>query len=480
MTPSPAHLSARESADAVAAHLASSTQAQYFIHQAVIRLNRDASFWLHDNEAAPWRLGVFLHEYVHYLHNFSTVAGVHDFLAQLTLARIFVETVDVDGQCHGMSGLTSEMVMSFHGAVSWRRHLRGSPTAPFNTALHQREISMKVLGVRFAPSVLQLGAQQIPVTTVFVDTEVSSLSAEPELGTVELGSTVLMEGLAWEVERLLFASHEMAPDLLDRGTPFFPYKVSRALFESITNSKPTSQVLTRILLLSLQTSDPGNSFIELAQQFRDRPATESAPEFIVRMTDICSTYLRDIVPFLRSQTWAPESKSFGGRGPAGRGIARLIGKCDEYIALRATEPFFELDGIEGGLQDGRLAELLRAHLPCPVIQDIGPDAGDSEFFTFSPDGFDAAATDEHGAAHGFMQLMSHHLRETGFVETRNLRAFGCNLFGACRAPLASSDPTICRTAPWRSFVATQTVGCWYSQGVSSARGRSRPAKSSTP
>lgn len=68
-------------------HLNTTTLGSYTRNLAIIRLSRDASYWFEENEPTIDRLAVFIHEYVHYLHNFSTIAGIYDFIAQIRLAR---------------------------------------------------------------------------------------------------------------------------------------------------------------------------------------------------------------------------------------------------------------------------------------------------------------------------------------------------------------------------------------------------------
>jgi len=239
----------------------------YLPNQALIRLSRDASFWLQANQPTLGRLGVFLHEYAHFLHNFSTITGIYEFIAQLRLLKLFMNTVDKTGRSHGSMVLDSESQRELKCVLEWRNHLTGCQRIPFSSG-HTQDARITVRGITSQDRAIQLGSSKVPILRVQVRVAVDSRSWHSEEINLEPGSHMLMEGLAWELERMLFIGQGVSTDDLDQQFRLFPYRISRALFEQIANHLPSSEVMAKILLLSLQTSDPGNTFIENAKLFR--------------------------------------------------------------------------------------------------------------------------------------------------------------------------------------------------------------------
>ena len=92
----------------VSDYLHSRTLGTYKSNLALITLQREASFWIANNESTVEHWCMFAHEYAHFLHNFSTIAGLYDFVPHLRLMGLFVRTVDVNGTSHGTDALTEQ------------------------------------------------------------------------------------------------------------------------------------------------------------------------------------------------------------------------------------------------------------------------------------------------------------------------------------------------------------------------------------
>lgn len=456
--------------DMFSSDLKALTLGSYVTDHAIIKLTRDASFWLQDNEPTLARLAVFIHEYMHYIHNFSTVAGIYGFVAQLRLTKLFMGTVGVAGKSYGDSVLDQEALAELRGVAAWLAHLRGgqSPNLQDSSAITSAELTF--LNVEFGQSSIHLSVQDIDVFFAEAKFDVKGRHGMESPISIRFGSDVLMEGLALEVERLLYSTQAGDTSFIEQAPPF-PYKVARIAFEGFSGLQPSFEMMAKILVLALQTSDPGYSFFMIAQALKDEAANGSIEDSLAVITQATEEAIGGVIEALCDRTLLMEVQAFRNKGRAGRGLSLMKDWCTTYLRLRQSKPFFELDIIAAGLDREALINLLKIYPPCPIFQETGPDDADVEMLLLSPAEPDAEQIKDLGATQGLLQFSARHLRGDRILATSSLRHGSCRFYGACKAPLATSSPDVCTKRPWESFSPSDTEGCWYAQGVSLARSR---------
>jgi hypothetical protein len=140
----------------VADHLPSTTLGIYHRNHCLIRLKQDFSFWNPDNEPTLGRLSVFVHEYFHFIHNFSTIVGLYDFVVHLRLLRPFCNTVGFDGRSMGSSVLDSEARNEIQSLLTWRNHLRGGAIRQIADALKRSPAHPSFVGFRHVTQLVHL------------------------------------------------------------------------------------------------------------------------------------------------------------------------------------------------------------------------------------------------------------------------------------------------------------------------------------
>lgn len=456
--------------DMFSSDLKSLALGSYVTDHAIIKLTRDVSFWLQDNEPTLARLVVFIHEYMHYLHNFSTVAGIYGFVAQLRLTKLFMGTVGVAGQSYGDSVLDQEALAELRGVAAWLAHLRGgqSPNLQQSSATTSAELTF--LNVEFGQGSIHLSAQDIDTFFAEAKFDVKGRHGMERPISIRFGSHVLMEGLAWEVERLLYSTQGGDASFVEQAPPF-PYKVARIAFEGTSGLQPSCKMMAKILVLALQTSDPGHSFFMIAQALKTETADKSIEESVADITKATAETIGNVIEALCNRTLQMEVQAFENKGSVGRGLSLMKDWCTTYLRLRQSKPFFELDIIAAGLDREALIDLLKKYPPCPIFQEIGPDDADVEMLLLSPAEPDPEQIKDIGATQGLLQFSACHLRGDRILATSSARQGPCRFYGACKAPLTTRSPDICTKRPWESFSPSDTQGCWYGQGVNLARSR---------
>jgi len=291
---------------------------------------------------------------------------------------------------------------------------------------------------------------------------------------VSLGSEILMEGCAVEAECILLERSGASAETIRDSVPVYPYLTARTVFEGIAGVSPSSKFMCSICVLALQSTDPGDAFIQIAQACK-RPGgafskldEESALErFKASSGDFFRTSIKKIIDNLLPLEIAP----FRERGRAGRGLVRMIEWCNVLLQQRVKDELFELTALDKAPDLEPLVELLRTMPVCPVIQQLDVFDQTDELIFFSDQEVPAEFVSEIAAAQSLLHFSDSHLTADGSIlPTPNAQARDCLFVNACQAPLAISKSQTCRRAPWESFSADEPLGCWYAQGVVAARG----------
>lgn len=430
------------------------------------------SFWYAGNAPTLERWCIFGHEYAHFLHNFSTVSGLWDFVTHLKLCRFFGNTVGHDGTSHGTAALNANDQQDLARTLVCLRHLRGTVYA-FNTDYHRQDVQVRFTDIRHERQVLTFTTQSEPVEleSAHVSFQVWTPRTDEEPCTILLGSWHIMEALAHEIERTIVIANHADVALVDHRAKTYPYKFGRLLFEHLSRTTPSPQTLTRVCLMALQSTDPGAAFIDLANAFATRPAGETEDITLQRFAAITVRAFRKSFAAMTHRTLQPEFDLFASRqGLVGRAIATLGAMCQRYVDLRAQDLFFELGLFEQTLDPDSFHALLQSYPPCPIVHEADLD-GRPEFFNLSRTALPQDSVDALCAYQAFGQFMLAHLDQDGFRPTARCPASKCVFFGACAARPAIEAPHLCQTQPWGTFRPDDAEACLYAAAVSQARGR---------
>jgi len=451
--------------------LASKALGSYIRNRSLIRLERDTSFWKADNEPTVHRLAVFLHEYLHFVHNFSTISGVYDFVVQLRLGRIYVNATDGSGRCKGEPSLSTTSLDEVRGILAWRRHLRGEALPPAPSILKVAGTVPKFDRWQPEPFDVELQSQRIQGTSVKVVFDVSSLPVGIKEVEFRLGTTVLTECCAFEAEALVFEKFGLSSAELRGRVSSYPYLVGRAIFEALSLRQPSSRFLCRICVLALQSTDPGHAFIDLALACASSNAPAGEECLMAWLLAQGTPFIEPIARNILGKALALELAPFLPRGRSGAGLSVMGDWCRALLERRLQEPFFELDAIGFAPDTSALIELLKSLPTCPVLHEI--DAGQDDMLFFS-ESQDADLPKNIGAAQALLSLIDAHFLKGRLSSTEELYRHECSFRGVCKAQLASASPDICEFRPWEAYQPGQRELCWFASAVSDSRGLPTP------
>lgn len=206
-------------------HSSASTVGAYRPNTLLIRLTTDADMEPSSGEPMPVALATNVHEYIHYLHNFTTLMGVLSFHTTFRLYRIFVEGVGPDGR-FSAKRLTPGSLRAINEASATLLNIDGSYDEHkklVNTLADEVKIQIDAVESLKRPSPKEQSTISVRVT-------LANKKNSESFGFV-VGYTFLTEGIAYCIDREIRRKQGWSPLLLDVNTPAYPYMVYRPLLK---------------------------------------------------------------------------------------------------------------------------------------------------------------------------------------------------------------------------------------------------------
>lgn len=462
-------LESEETHEGLWAGWASLQQAQllgsYQPNNSILRLEADASFWsAPQDDRLLERYATFVHEYAHYLHNYSTVAGITDFCCHLYAAYYFILANTPRGRCQGSRALTPTDLARYRRLMALQQHIRGEVHQPDSSKIHGDHANYRTLRLMSSTFASPLLAE--PMQRMDVVMEVTSRRGEPVEVSFALGYRLIDEAIAYNLEKLIFERAGKPTQTLEASTPSFPYKILETLIRDCTKVAPTAEQIIKIGLLALQHTDCGWGMRQLLKQLKEDPAG-----FAPTLDHLTRKTMAQVTPEVSSlfaQLVDPAVKNFSGL--LGEGVRYHRQLCDSFLRERQVDPFFELDlaGIRAD-NTAQFKDFVDRFPPCPILEMRNGQAHDMYFLASTEPG------EEHthmiAAFQAFGTYQRWHLSRSGVVPTNSLPDLPCTYSGYCAVPFARDHPTVCRTKPWNSYDPTAAKLCWFATAVANARSR---------
>jgi hypothetical protein len=441
----------------------------YATNRAFIRLQKRCAFWHPENVVSHENYAIFLHEYLHYLHNFSTGAGISDFLHEINVAQWFVTTVGADGTSAGMDALDEESRTKYHAMQRLRHILRGDYNLPIDARIHQRDVEIKYLGHSLTAQTISFPpTQNLTVDEVRLDLCVSSASAESTRHTVSFGTFMVMESAAFLLESLYLEKNAADLERHAKGVAPVPYKVARCVLEGIAGRKLPNEICMKACILALYSSEAGASFVHIANVLRD--ARTSPDEVVAEIAKQQSDEFKKRQAGPLADALREQLKGFADRPLFSPAMKRFDESISKYVAARTADPFFELKLIDFEQGSASLYEFFQAFPPCAVqVLDGESDEPDPLEYVGGQE-IDSAIVD---SLSGYYAMMDYALAHSaaGLAPTANARSRCCPYARSCSLPARKATPEICESQPWQTFDPTSKELCWYAAGVGASRGR---------
>lgn len=425
------------------------TLGRFCLNSNLIELSCEANVFLKDgrfNEASQGiDVSTFFHEYVHYLHNFSTLPGVTFLLLQHKLAGhlssgldILSPQVSVDPGRVGMdSGL----------AVTIARH-------------------DAFLGDHWDPSGILSNTAMVLEVRVEDGGRGLVLGSEEDGGQgawLRIGYLALEESLAFELQSILLHALDDTDSLeLLRLAPDYPYRTLRILGNSICPEVDIIHIVElaiasmsyvefmRVFLEGLRrlSKDPGGAH-DLVRVIVEEAPWSDIEAHVQLLADAFGEMYLNRGALEISSTWMQEH------------VVRMM-------RHRREKPFFEVDAARQGAKG--VTDIVHRFVCCDVIQHF--DDGTSALITFESS---EDVVQARRAMHGHLEFAIAHLRDGKFVASSDT-SMACSLLSVCDLPQKKNRPEACESAPWMHITLSTERRCTTCEGILMTFAVSEPAR----
>lgn len=407
----------------------------------------------------PTVLGYFFHEWIHYLHNVSTIHGMSAFSSLIGLWNAFRFTTDKSGFGQGAFNDSSAGLLKTQAYVAVLMTTRRPADMPLSCdALVEqcRVIACKPAGnVNGAPDRLD------------VTVEESKEEGDNVLYLKTVGSTEILESVAYLLEsRLLVHAFGQERSI----APVFPYQSLTLLAKHLAPNLSEKEVLL-CGLASLQSTFPADAILQLLKTCSQLAKSGQQVDAWLEQSTIRN--LQDHAANVRAGL-----DEMYAMFPVDDGVSRAVRSTVSYMRknldARIAKPFFELDLIE----DIRIAgpngfhrlmdELMDKHGICSCLQerpgsetDIGRDA----LFNFEVASKDEKLNESRLVLLASFDYLIGHVRKNGtFLRTEAVER-RCPFYTSCLESTRWDHPDDCDKRAWRAVITRPDKLCTYAAGV---------------
>ncbi|UCV01012.1 hypothetical protein [Acidovorax radicis] len=439
----------------------SATLGVYSTNSFFTRFKSAADLSPADGDPYPSAVPTHVHEFIHYLHNISTVAGVR--AAVLVNTAVFMATQYLMTESELIEKSSQETLQS-KDVEFFLKHLNlifGSFEKIEDCRDESIEDHWEISNLQSYDQncFAHLFAYQLNIKGVIKKRAVH--------GVLKIGLNFITEGIAYEVEREVWQKNGIASGIIDDATPIFPYLTYEPVVNYIVGRKTNQSERMKVGSAALMHYSPSQGFIEACLALRK--GGDSFDKYFKNSIKALKFYMdnafEEEVDILR-EFYAHTDK-------LGEPFESYLMRIKSASQMRSTFPLVEEIFLQDSLTPSRFLEISSALAERLIIQE-------------KADG--TAITDYHGNQNGLASLpdekitwfivlcsaihfvKQHFTADGGISKTKDLKNAICPFSGACYVEFSEGNPDVCKKTPWR-FKATKNVNkngvCWYVAGIRS-------------
>ena len=416
-------------------------------------------------ELTSQEYGTFLHEYWHYLINISTFARIKDFTLFYHIVSIFSKTLteNADGTSVGLD-YNSEDRKVLAEILELRLAYQGGFYEKINTSyVYDFHLTGEVI---ISDYNLTLYNRLTPVKKVSIPIKAITENGEKN-GYFILGNHAIEESIVNAIERTVYD---------DGKSPLVnPYLVLTRIFEYYSvGIKFEREEIAILGTLSLLTSDPAVSVVRLIKDFCSYRQRIGTKEALIAVTNEINPIIEQISPFIYAQVESLQG-IYKDREPLCFAINYITQKILYCFELRRKDLLFDLTPIL--TRDKKLLEdlIFNKVKPCDILQRFrgcGNKIGKDLLKSFELEKIIYGGKEWNISF--FLQLFYCQLDYVqahgmvGIFPSDKVKS-KCPYYSVCSLDFRKSNPTICKTKPWKQF-NKNTESCMYGTAVSNLIG----------
>ena len=406
----------------------------------------------------PREVSYFFHEWIHYVHNVSTIHGMSAFSSLIGLWNAFRFTTDKLGLgCGEFNGNSPDVLktQAYTNILATTRRPTDSSTG--NTLVERLRI------VACSPTGNVDGVPDRLEVTIEESNEAGDSFRYPRL----FGPTEILESVAYLLEsRLLVHAFGQEQSI----APAFPYHALTLLAGNLAPSLSEEEVLL-CGLTSLQSTFPVDAIFQLLKLCSRLKGSGQEVDGVLERVAIQNL-----------QAYATQVRAgldeISAMFPSDKGVGRAVKSTVSYMHanrdVRLTKPCFELELIEdiriagpGGFHQ-LMDELLEKYGICSCRQEqdgLATDIGRDILFNFAIASKDETLNESRLILlASFDHLIGHFRRNGTFLRTEAVKR-RCPFYTSCIESTRRDHPDDCENRPWRAVITRPDDLCTYAAGV---------------
>jgi len=422
-------------------HYSSANYGVYMTHSFISTFKPEVDL---SDSANSGALPTHVHEYLHYLQNISTTAGLTINLLMHAIMAAVVNGYRFSGGQIGAKKdekIWSDLVDESFDAINFVRGdsvgLKGPCEIITTENFHYSGLLGKQMGLKV------------------------TIQRNSESMTLAVGSDLINEGIAYEVEKTIWSEAYLGD--VDSVTSYFPYKFFGDLTDHLAGRKLTSEEKISLGVMALMGQSPGYS---LRKGCLSIGRTKAYEKFAALQARSFSNFAGGEVPYRIAHADSFYQLSDFFIHPFRAYASIIVDACNKRI----KNPFLEKTFIH--LKDPNLfLNLVSDTVPHLFIQKKYDGASTSNLVgVFN---WEYSRDDQSKGRLYVLCLAIHfvaqHFNNTNQISsTRDLRPKPCPFSGGCKVESARGNLSICKTRPWMyaNVLWNKDKGsCWYQAAI---------------
>lgn len=448
----------------------------YRVHSLFTRITSEGDLNPEIGDPLPGAVALHAHEYTHYLHNLSTVAGLDALLACFFLITPFVQGTNDCGWFTAPESLehNDQLMLPFSMMNIARGSVTGIPKDKHFQWPVITEWNFGAVRNEFVTltSTTEENIENIQVKSISITAKHNG--GEPLELVLRPGLDFLSEGIAYEIEREQRRAPGISEKMLDSQTPSYPYLAYRPLVEHLIGYETTIHERILIGTLALLTHNPAQTFFDLCTAIkRDKDRGDDTK---VEQEKFVNHIHQNFVTFVSNPQNSYTNKLkwiLSGSGDHLEGLDIYCMIIDKGLRLRTQAFMMEQMMVEKKLNADEFLNLTLNILERLVCQE--KIDGDSVIEWIAPiNSVIATLPEEVIQKLSVLQTSIHYLQQHFTVDgrlgsTAQLKESACPFVGACQTQKQYGYPADCGSKPWNVSVDGGKKVCWYEAGRLSLR-----------
>ncbi|VVM53547.1 hypothetical protein [Pseudomonas fluorescens] len=408
----------------------------------------------------PQQAGFFIHEWLHYLHNNSTIHGFTAYSHALMLWSNIRPTLNSDGICLGDEALPAE---HFSDILKHYRHLSQARKPQSNNLKKSLYLSDVCLESCKKQAFDIDGDEKYSCTVLICEYSVGGRRQENK---IKIGCHEIVEYLASTLESKFVSLCGEAPiqSALD------PYQLVKSLARLLASSLTESTIM-RCAILSLQYPDPPHYLPNLLHMAHEMNVAGQNPD--LELERMASNHIRANLPVME-KTVDIINEVFPIDEPFAYAVKYSIELMMANYKYRIIEPFFEIKLIEDFAKQGGAAfenAIEKFGIGFLIQERDGSSDGFKRDLIYD---ISKAAKQNPELSEGqrvwqaaFTYILS--LFRTVPDRLTQPRQLRCPFFTACTADYRRDNPEICSSEPWKSQYTEHSKICSFGRAMINSR-----------